>query len=72
MKIVNFLISILSFSVTSFAQSIEVQGELKISTVNQNNSGTDILVRNPDGTLAKRDASSMGAESPGTNIGDIK
>jgi hypothetical protein len=72
MKIVNFLISILSFSVTSFAQSIEVQGELKISTVNQNNSGTDILVRNPDGTLAKRDASTMGAESPGTNIGDIK
>lgn len=72
MKIVNFLIIILSFSATSFAQSIEVQGELKISTVNQNNSGTDIIVRNPDGTLAKRDASSLGAESPGTNIGDIK
>lgn len=38
----------------------EVQGQLKLGTVNQNNAGTDVLVRNADGMVAKRDASSIG------------
>ena len=54
------------------AQSVEVQGQLKITTVNQNNAGTDVLVRNPDGTVAKRDASIFGGALPGTAGGDVK
>ena len=49
------------------AQSVEVQGELKVTTVNQNNAGTDILVRNGDGTVAKRDVNTIGGV-PSTGI----
>lgn len=49
------------------AQVVEVQGQLKVTTVNQNDAGTDILVRNADGTVAKRDAGTIGG-IPGTAI----
>lgn len=42
------------------AQTVEVQGQLKVTTVNQNNASTDILVRNTDGTVGKRDAGTIG------------
>jgi hypothetical protein len=49
------------------AQVVEVQGQLKVTTVNQNDAGTHILVRNADGTMGKRDAGTVGG-IPGTAI----
>lgn len=60
MKILFTTIHFLIICTLVSAQSVEVQGELKVTTVNQNNAGTDVLVRNGDGTVAKRDASTIG------------
>lgn len=35
-------------------------GQLKITTVPQNNSSNDVLVKNNDGTIEKRDVSTLG------------
>jgi len=58
----NLILFICLLASTHFlhAQSVEVQGELKVTTVNQNNAGTDVLVRNGDGTVTKRDANTIG------------
>ncbi|MFM2394308.1 MAG: hypothetical protein RLZZ546_2290 [Bacteroidota bacterium] len=54
------------------AQTVEVQGQLKLSTVNQNNGATDVLVRGADGSVGKRDASSIGGvPSSGIIMSDI-
>lgn len=45
------------------AQTVEVQGQLKVTTVNQNNASTDVLVRNTDGTVGKRYAGTIGGSS---------
>jgi len=63
-------ISIIIFSLVTIvvqAQTVEVQGELKVTTVNQNNAATDVLVRNTNGTVAKRDVGSIGGV-PSTGI----
>jgi N-acetylneuraminic acid mutarotase len=67
MKNIIFTSSLLFSFFFLHAQVIEVQGELKVTTVNQNNTGTDVLVRNPNGTVEKRDASTIGGV-PSTGI----
>lgn len=46
-----------------FCQTVEVLGQLKVSTVNLNNAATDVLVRNADGSIAKRDVATIGGAS---------
>ncbi len=67
MRTLFFFISAILYCSILRAQTVEVQGQLKVTTVNQNNASTDVLVRNGDGTVAKRDASTIGGV-PSTGI----
>lgn len=60
MKNVIVCFCLLLISQFIHAQTVEVQGQLKVTTVPQNNAGTDVLVRNTDGTVAKRDVNTIG------------
>lgn len=53
-----------------FEQQVEVEGQLKVTTINQNNASTDVLVKNADGTIGKRSAFTI--EKQGTAVGDMK
>lgn len=51
---------LLSCFFTAYPQSVEITGQLKVSDVPANNTSNDIVVRNANGTLEKRDASTLG------------
>jgi len=72
MKKIIFTTSILFAFLFIKAQSVEVQGELKVTTVNQNDTISNVLVRKSDGTVGKRNVNTIGGEIPGTNTGDLK
>ena len=72
MKKIIFTSSILFAFLFIKAQSVEVQGELKVTTVNQNDTISNVLVRKSDGTVGKRNVNTIGGEIPGTNTGDLK
>ena len=55
--IIHFLFLTIHYGLT---QTVEIQGELKVSTVNPNNASEDVLVRNMDGSIAKRNAQTIG------------
>lgn len=54
------VIILLTFRVI-FVQSqvVEVQGQLKVTQVNQNSEGTDVLIRNLDGTIGKNNITNL-------------
>lgn len=60
----TFFKIILIFSVSHFnlnSQSVEITGQLKVSDIPLNNTSGDVLVKNVDGTFAKRDATTLGS-----------
>lgn len=61
---------ILMNQIIVLGQQVEVEGQLKVTTINQNNASTDVLVKNADGTISKRSASTI--EKQGTAVGDMK
>lgn len=61
--LVNILLLIPILGNDLFCQTVEVLGQLKVSTVNLNNAATDVLVRNADGSIAKRDVATIGGAS---------
>jgi hypothetical protein len=60
LKTITFLMTCMLLVEYGIGQTVEVQGQLKVTAVNQNNSLTDVLVRNVDGSVGKRDASTIG------------
>jgi hypothetical protein len=43
----------------SWSQQVEVQGKLKVSQMNENQSGEKLVIQNPDGTLGTRNVESL-------------
>ncbi|MBK8622227.1 MAG: hypothetical protein IPN79_10805 [Saprospiraceae bacterium] len=50
-----------TFFFTANSQSVDIIGQLKVSDVPLNNTASDIIVRNTNGTLEKRDAATLGS-----------
>lgn len=46
------------------AQEVEVQGELKVTQMNENDNVDDLVIRNTDGTLGTRDVASLPPPPP--------
>ncbi len=57
-NLVIIIITILS-PILLFSQNLEVEGQVKVSQMNPDNSATLIVVKQADGTLAVRDASTL-------------
>lgn len=70
MRFFSILFLMFTLLIQTYAQTVEVQGQLKVTTVNQNNAANDVLVKNADGTVTKRDAATI--EKQGSAVGDIK
>jgi len=59
---------LLSFPLSLFAQNLEVEGQAQISVMNPDQTAQDIVVRQADGILAVRDASTLAdADADPTN-----
>jgi len=73
MKNLILIFTVLFFPLLIFSQNLEVEGQAKISVMNSDPTAQYIVVRQPDGTLAVRDASSiMDADSdPSNEIQDL-
>ncbi len=65
MRILIFIFFLMLSVSIAQGQVVEVQGQLKVTTVNQNNAGTDVLVRNASGVMEKRDLSTISFPSTG-------
>jgi len=66
MKILFAIWLFIGYSPFTNCQSVEIQGEAKITQMTNDNSIDDIVIRKPDGTLGTRSASSLPANDPDT------
>lgn len=63
----SFAIILLAFFITkTSSQTVEIQGQAKISQMGNDNTIDDIVIRKPDGTLGTRSASSLPVNNPDT------
>ena len=55
-------IALIIFIISSnlFFQSVEINGQLKVTNVATNNAANAVIVQNINGTFEKRDASTLG------------
>ncbi len=60
LKTFTFFIAYMLFVHYGSGQTVEVQGQLKVTTVDQNDTASQVLVRNVDGSVAKRNALTIG------------
>ena len=68
MKSLLLLLSVALLPFILFGQNLDVEGQVKISVMNSDSSAQYIVVRQPDGTLAVRDVSTLtDADSNPTN-----
>jgi hypothetical protein len=59
MKNFIYIFSILLFPFVTNSQNVEVIGKLKVTDIELNNSADSLIVVLPDGTLARRDISTI-------------
>lgn len=65
-QIILIFLSLFSFTIHS--QNVEIQGDLKVTTMNNNESVESLVVRDGNGTLYTRTAASLGLGAPSGSI----